>query len=272
MSLNLWRLRLIRSTILRALHLLFSTNIIPWRYSFESCFVYISLSFAWHANIFFSTDKGFSFNIHCIVIGHFILQYIESMHSVAFCNLQYIYSTSVMCHILKVLFFSLSLRHYLICWEIIFTDNKDKCDWYTEHAWACQASWGKVGKLSLENDNFSFYHQLVFILFLLVSLSSYFIGRILLTSTSEVYGDPLVHPQPESYWGNVNPIGICFSLCLNLFLGLLKWNYIFCYDCERYLCSINHRELLLFNFCIIRWLKALKYACACETFLLSHKY
>jgi dTDP-glucose 4,6-dehydratase len=28
-----------------------------------------------------------------------------------------------------------------------------------------------------------------------------------LTSTSEVYGDPLVHPQPESYWGNVNPIG-----------------------------------------------------------------
>ena len=30
---------------------------------------------------------------------------------------------------------------------------------------------------------------------------------ILLASTSEVYGDPLVHPQPESYWGNVNPIG-----------------------------------------------------------------
>lgn len=29
----------------------------------------------------------------------------------------------------------------------------------------------------------------------------------LFTSTSEVYGDPLVHPQPESYWGNVNPIG-----------------------------------------------------------------
>jgi UDP-glucuronate decarboxylase len=32
--------------------------------------------------------------------------------------------------------------------------------------------------------------------------------RILLTSTSEVYGDPAVHPQSESYWGNVNPIGI----------------------------------------------------------------
>ncbi len=32
-------------------------------------------------------------------------------------------------------------------------------------------------------------------------------ARFLLASTSEVYGDPLVHPQPEYYWGNVNPIG-----------------------------------------------------------------
>lgn len=32
-------------------------------------------------------------------------------------------------------------------------------------------------------------------------------ARFLLASTSEVYGDPTVHPQPESYWGNVNPIG-----------------------------------------------------------------
>ena len=32
-------------------------------------------------------------------------------------------------------------------------------------------------------------------------------ARFLLASTSEVYGDPLVHPQKESYWGNVNPIG-----------------------------------------------------------------
>ena len=32
-------------------------------------------------------------------------------------------------------------------------------------------------------------------------------ARLLLASTSEVYGDPLVHPQDESYWGNVNPIG-----------------------------------------------------------------
>ncbi|MEJ5287132.1 MAG: UDP-glucuronic acid decarboxylase family protein [Bacteroidota bacterium] len=33
-------------------------------------------------------------------------------------------------------------------------------------------------------------------------------ARFLLASTSEVYGDPLVHPQPEDYWGNVNPIGL----------------------------------------------------------------
>jgi dTDP-glucose 4,6-dehydratase len=32
-------------------------------------------------------------------------------------------------------------------------------------------------------------------------------ARFLLASTSEVYGDPLIHPQPEDYWGNVNPVG-----------------------------------------------------------------
>lgn len=32
--------------------------------------------------------------------------------------------------------------------------------------------------------------------------------RFFYASTSEVYGDPLVHPQPETYWGNVNPIGV----------------------------------------------------------------
>ncbi|MEV6928358.1 NAD-dependent epimerase/dehydratase family protein [Dactylosporangium sp. NPDC051485] len=33
-------------------------------------------------------------------------------------------------------------------------------------------------------------------------------ARFIMASTSEAYGDPLVHPQPEAYWGNVNPIGI----------------------------------------------------------------
>lgn len=43
-------------------------------------------------------------------------------------------------------------------------------------------------------------------------------ARILLTSTSEVYGDPLVHPQDESYWGNVNPIGKFTVLYNNLWI------------------------------------------------------
>jgi dTDP-glucose 4,6-dehydratase len=33
-------------------------------------------------------------------------------------------------------------------------------------------------------------------------------AKFILASTSEVYGDPLVHPQPEDYWGNVNPVGV----------------------------------------------------------------
>jgi UDP-glucuronate decarboxylase len=33
-------------------------------------------------------------------------------------------------------------------------------------------------------------------------------AKILIASTSEVYGDPDIHPQPETYWGHVNPIGL----------------------------------------------------------------
>jgi dTDP-glucose 4,6-dehydratase len=40
-----------------------------------------------------------------------------------------------------------------------------------------------------------------------LGLSKFKRARFLLASTSEVYGDPAVHPQPETYWGNVNPIG-----------------------------------------------------------------
>lgn len=41
-----------------------------------------------------------------------------------------------------------------------------------------------------------------------LGLARYKKARFLLASTSEVYGDPLVHPQSEDYWGNVNPIGL----------------------------------------------------------------
>lgn len=54
-------------------------------------------------------------------------------------------------------------------------------------------------------------------------------AKILQASTSEVYGDPIVHPQPESYWGNVNPVG-----------------YRSCYDegkrCAETLCMDYHRQ------------------------------
>ena len=54
--------------------------------------------------------------------------------------------------------------------------------------------------------------------------------RILLTSTSEVYGDPLVHPQEESYWGNVNPIGIfaVIFLCNLRLLWQAEQSYFSC--------------------------------------------
>jgi nucleoside-diphosphate-sugar epimerase len=41
-------------------------------------------------------------------------------------------------------------------------------------------------------------------------------ARVLIASTSEVYGDPEVHPQPESYWGHVNPIGTRISVTYSL--------------------------------------------------------
>jgi nucleoside-diphosphate-sugar epimerase len=47
----------------------------------------------------------------------------------------------------------------------------------------------------------------VFIFSICAGLAKRVGARVLIASTSEVYGDPEVHPQPESYWGHVNPIG-----------------------------------------------------------------
>ena len=52
---------------------------------------------------------------------------------------------------------------------------------------------------SLKTGSYGTHHAL--------GLAKFKRSRFLLASTSEVYGDPQVHPQPESYWGNVNPIG-----------------------------------------------------------------
>jgi hypothetical protein len=47
-----------------------------------------------------------------------------------------------------------------------------------------------------------------------------------LTSTSEVYGDPLEHPQIEAYWGNVNPIGKFVHLKFEIYLLWFFINYL----------------------------------------------
>jgi len=132
---------LIRSTILHALHLLFSTNIMLWRYSFYSYFVFISLSYGWHANTLFSIADAFAFNVNFIAISPLCCFLQSAVY------LFYFSHVSIIMRFLKVLVFCWSLTNYLICHEIIiFADNKDKCDWHTEHAWACKASWRKVGK------------------------------------------------------------------------------------------------------------------------------
>lgn len=56
-------------------------------------------------------------------------------------------------------------------------------------------------------------------------------ARFLLTSTSEVYGDPLEHPQKETYWGNVNPIGklpIIWHVFPYICACIKKKNILFC--------------------------------------------
>ena len=226
---------MIWSTILHALHLLFSTNIILWRYSFDSYFVCISLSFGWHANIFFATADGFAFNIHFIVIGP-LCGFLQSAVYLFYSHL------SIIIYFLKVLFFCWSLRNYLICQEIIiFADNKDKCDWHTEHAWACKASWSKVAKF-LWNS--------------IISTSTTFLilfGEVLvLISLSEFY----LH-QHRRYMGILlsipkrKAIGEMWTLLVHAFISvsisiflLLKRDCISANDCGRYLHCINHGNLL----------------------------
>ena len=66
-------------------------------------------------------------------------------------------------------------------------------------------------------------------------------ARFLLASTSEVYGDPLVHPQTEDYWGNVNPIGerACYDESKR-FAETLTWEY-------RRIYGVNARIIRIFN-------------------------
>uniref|UniRef100_T1GCA9 UDP-glucuronic acid decarboxylase 1 n=1 Tax=Megaselia scalaris TaxID=36166 RepID=T1GCA9_MEGSC len=60
----------------------------------------------------------------------------------------------------------------------------------------------------------------------MLGLAKRVMAKVLVASTSEVYGDPTVHPQPETYWGHVNPIGprACYdkeNVCRKLYLMLM---------------------------------------------------
>ena len=68
---------------------------------------------------------------------------------------------------------------------------------------ACPAS-----PIHYQNDPIQTTKTAIFGVYNLCGLARRTGAKILTASTSEVYGDPMVHPQPESYWGNVNPIGI----------------------------------------------------------------
>src|SRR5205085_1939274 len=70
-------------------------------------------------------------------------------------------------------------------------------------------------------------------------------ARFLLTSTSECYGDPLVHPQSETYWGNVNPVGLRSCYASDLVDGL----YRLMLSDERYPVNLgNPREMTILEF------------------------
>ena len=66
-------------------------------------------------------------------------------------------------------------------------------------------------------------------------------AKILQTSTSEVYGDPLVHPQVEEYWGHVNPIGIrsCYDEGKRCAETL--------FNCYRMQCNLRTKIVRIFN-------------------------
>lgn len=68
---------------------------------------------------------------------------------------------------------------------------------------ACPAS-----PIHYQNDPIQTTKTAIFGIYNLCGLARRTHAKILHASTSEVYGDPAIHPQPEHYWGNVNPIGI----------------------------------------------------------------
>lgn len=82
----------------------------------------------------------------------------------------------------------------------------------------CQPYWAEVDEIYnlacpaspiyYQNDPIQTTKTSIFGAYYSLGLARRTKAKVLLSSTSEVYGDPNIHPQPESYWGNVNPIGL----------------------------------------------------------------
>ena len=115
--------------------------------------------------------------------------------------------------------------HDVICLDNFYTGSKENV-WHllgrpnfeiVRHD-VCQPYWAEVDEIfnlacpaspiHYQHDPIQTTKTSVFGAYYMLGLARRTKCKILQASTSEVYGDPNVHPQPESYWGNVNPIGI----------------------------------------------------------------
>src|SRR4029078_6355684 len=80
----------------------------------------------------------------------------------------------------------------------LFVDEEIDYLWHLA-ALASPIEYLRMPPHSLKTGSYGTHHAL--------GLAKFKRARFLLASTSEVYGDPQVHPPPESYWGHVNPVG-----------------------------------------------------------------
>lgn len=115
--------------------------------------------------------------------------------------------------------------HDVICLDNFYTGSKENV-WHllgkpnfeiVRHD-VCQPYWAEVDEIynlacpaspiHYQHDPIQTTKTSIFGAYYMLGLARRTKAKILQASTSEVYGDPSVHPQPEGYWGNVNPIGI----------------------------------------------------------------
>lgn len=119
----------------------------------------------------------------------------------------------------------LELGHHVTCVDNLITGSNDNVSWITDRRFSF-ARWDVSGDLHIPGNTDAVlhfaspasprdYHRFPIETLKVGSIGTLNVlefalkerARFLLASTSEVYGDPLEHPQKETYWGNVNPIG-----------------------------------------------------------------